>query len=335
MKKPVTRALFTGLLLLFGLALTQTAFAAETAEVSLPTFPVTLNGQTTSNQHSKYPLLVYRDITYFPMTYYDMRLLGLYTNWTAETGLEIKKNEKPFYEYLREVTDETNARTQTAQIAEGAIRVNGKAVDNSREPYPLLFFRDVTYFPLTWRFAVDEFGWQYTFDSENGLVITNPDAPFATPEEWNGGSGEWGGLMGTGEMLLFFTLDSGADPFGDRLPHPHTRLYNITGEDIELLPAAQTWEYQIYRLTGTDEELVYRRAFPFYSGPIAEQHWVYSDIADTAWKKTVTPGTYRLTVKHPEQFSYRASGTGEVLSVPVKGDGYAQQLSHVVTVEGQ
>ena len=41
------------------------------------------------------------------------------------------------------------------------------------EPYPLLTFRDVTYFPLTWRFAVDMFHWEYSFDSENGLVINS------------------------------------------------------------------------------------------------------------------------------------------------------------------
>ena len=38
------------------------------------------------------------------------------------------------------------------------ITVNGKTINNDEEPYPLLVFRDVTYFPLTWRFAVDEFG---------------------------------------------------------------------------------------------------------------------------------------------------------------------------------
>ena len=332
MKKRVTKVLFMGFLLLFGLVLVQTAFAAETVEVSLPTFPVTLNGQTTSNEHSKYPLLVYRDITYFPMTYYDMRLLGLKTEWTRETGLIIEKNEKPFYEYLREVTDETNARTQTAQIAEGAIRVNGTAIDNKQEPYPLLFFRDVTYFPLTWRFAVDEFGWQYTFDPENGLVITNPDAPFETPEEWNGGGDFWGSIMGSGEMLLFFNFGDGVQPFGDRLPHPHFMLYNITGQDIELLPASQTWEYQIYRLTGADEELVYRRAFPFYSGPIAARHYIFSDIEDTAWKRSATPGTYRLTVIGPEMFSYRIAGTEQVLQAPVKGDANAWQFPREVTV---
>ena len=49
----------------------------------------------------------------------------------------------------------------------------GKAIDNKKEEYPLLVFRDITYFPLTWRFAVDEFGWNYTFDSTKGLNITS------------------------------------------------------------------------------------------------------------------------------------------------------------------
>lgn len=51
--------------------------------------------------------------------------------------------------------------------------VNGEVIDNSKEKYPLLLFRDVTYFPLTWRFAVDEFGWNYTFDMEQGLQIAS------------------------------------------------------------------------------------------------------------------------------------------------------------------
>lgn len=307
--------------------------AAERVEVTLPEFPVTLNGQTTSSEHSRYPFLVYKDITYFPMTYHDGRLLGLYTRWTAESGLEIRKNDAPYYEYVREVTEETNARTHTAQIVKGPIRVNGTSIDNANEPYPLLLFRDVTYFPLTWRFAVEEFGWQYTFDSENGLVITNPEAPFETSEEWAGDSDYGLQIMGTGEMPLFFTLSDGVVPFGDRLPHPYYMLYNITGKDIELLPSTQPWEYQVYRLTGGEEELVYRKALPFYSGPLSEYHYLYAEIDDTVWKKSVTPGTYRLTVQYPEQFSYRAAGTEEDLRVPVKGDGYAQVLSHIVTIE--
>jgi hypothetical protein len=35
----------------------------------------------------------------------------------------------------------------------------------------LLSFRDITYFPMTWNFGVNEFSWDYSFDGENGLVI--------------------------------------------------------------------------------------------------------------------------------------------------------------------
>ncbi len=58
-----------------------------------------------------------------------------------------------------------------ATIAEFPIYVNDKNINNFMEEYPLLLFRDVTYFPLTWRFAVEEFGWSYYFDTTNGLVI--------------------------------------------------------------------------------------------------------------------------------------------------------------------
>ena len=324
-------AVIVSILFLAGL-FSVPARAAERVEVTLPEFPVTLNGQTTSSGYSRYPFLVYKDITYFPMTYHDGRLLGLYTRWTAESGLEIRKNDTPYYEYVRELTGEPNAGTQTAQIVEGPIRVNGTSIDNAGEPYPLLLFRDVTYFPLTWRFAVEEFGWQYTFDSENGLVITNPDAPFETSEQWDGDSDYGLVIMGTGDMPLFFTLGAAMN-LGDGVPHPVVKLYNITGQDIELLPPSQPWEYQIYRLIGTNEELVYRRAFPFYSGPLSEYHYLYSEIDDAVWKKSVTPGTYRLTVKHPEQFSYRVAGTEDILQVPVKGNGYAQELSRVITIE--
>ncbi len=66
-------------------------------------------------------------------------------------------------------------------------------IDNSNEEYPLLVFRDVTYSPLTWRFAVDEFGWKYSFDQNSGLVI-------------NSGSGTAAG----GLTLPIATLTTGA-----------------------------------------------------------------------------------------------------------------------------
>lgn len=308
--------------LLLAIAAAQTAFAADTVTVTLPAFPVTLNGQTTSNAYSRHPLLVYRDITYFPMTYCDCRLLGLRTEWTAKTGLSIDKNEDAFYEYTREVQTSPNAMSQRAQIATGRICVNGKTVDNAKEPYPLLFFRDVTYFPLTWRFAVDEFGWSYTFDTQNGLMIANSETVFETLEAWSGNVSDWGGLMGTGDLPIFCTFDNGTET-GASL-----RLYNVTGKAIRFLPENGHWEYRIYRLIGKSEELVYRRAIPFYSGTLDARNYAHWQI-DDGYRRFAEAGTYRLTVIHPNQYIYETT-EGRVETSPVSGIAYAQTFSATI-----
>ena len=150
------------------------AFAASgSVSVTLPGFAVTLNGTEIDNDYSQYPLIVYKDITYFPMTYYDCRFLGLETGWVnAETGLFIDTTgiQGAYHPYTQ---TSKNAKSAKAQIASFPITVNGQAIDNSKEEYPLLLFRDVTYFPLTWRFCVDEFSWKYSFSTADGLVISS------------------------------------------------------------------------------------------------------------------------------------------------------------------
>lgn len=59
----------------------------------------------------------------------------------------------------------------TAVIPSYPIYINGQRIDNSREAYPLLNFRGITYFPLTWRFVVDEFGWDETWSDETGYFL--------------------------------------------------------------------------------------------------------------------------------------------------------------------
>ena len=156
---------------------TAPALAADVT-VTLPTFPVTLNGVTMEQSKSQYPMLVYKDITYVPMTWADTRLLGLESSWTQQKGLIIEKvdvvqDQKTAQAAYKPYTVSTvNGKSYKASTASGKITVNGKSITNSSEKYPLLIFRDITYFPLTWRFAVTEFGWDYSFDAKNGLVIT-------------------------------------------------------------------------------------------------------------------------------------------------------------------
>jgi hypothetical protein len=168
------KRLIASLFMLTLLLWTGPALAASTVSVTIPSFAVSLNEMKfDNNDFERYPLLLYKDITYFPMTYYQSNLLNLNTNWTAESGLVITKGDPEAPKAFSRETSVTkrNSKTQTATVVDSKVTVNGKVIDNANERYPLLLFRDVTYFPMTWRFAVDEFGWKYTFDNTNGLNI--------------------------------------------------------------------------------------------------------------------------------------------------------------------
>jgi hypothetical protein len=163
-------AIAIALLLTFGLMPVGTGAAPSQVRVSLPRFDVTLNGMQVNNEYRQYPLIVYKDITYFPMTYYDCRFLGVETTWDADSGLGIEKTgiTGAYRDYAGKAK---NGNSYTAAIPAFDVTINGKRIDNTAEEYPLLLFRDVTYFPMTWRFCVDELGWEYHFDPSIGLVI--------------------------------------------------------------------------------------------------------------------------------------------------------------------
>lgn len=58
-----------------------------------------------------------------------------------------------------------------AKYADFPIVVNGQWVENESEEYPIIIFRDVTYFPMTWRFAVTEFNWTTSWEGMEGFSI--------------------------------------------------------------------------------------------------------------------------------------------------------------------
>ncbi|MCL2045346.1 MAG: DUF5050 domain-containing protein [Oscillospiraceae bacterium] len=173
MKKLIAMLVFTMLLTILVPGITLAS--SQSVQVTLPTFKVTLNGIQVDSSQRVFPLLVYKDITYFPMTYYDCQHLGLQTNWNSLTGFDINNTGiSGIYRDYR--GSSTNNRSYAATLVNSPVHVNGTPIDNADEAYPMLLFRGIIYFPLTWKFAVDEFSWTYSFNSIDGLVInsTNP-----------------------------------------------------------------------------------------------------------------------------------------------------------------
>ena len=147
------------------------AQAEKNVTVTIPVNGITVNGVKIENSHNQYPFIVYNDITYFPMTYNDCRFLGLETEWKGNTaGLAVEKTGITAA-YKPQKASAKNGGRYPASVPDFPVKVNGKTLDNSKEQYPLLSFRNVTYFPLTWEFGVKEFGWDYSFDGQNGLTI--------------------------------------------------------------------------------------------------------------------------------------------------------------------
>ncbi len=155
-------------------------------DISLPSFKITLNGHVIDNSYNKYPLLVYKDITYFPMTYHGARFLGLKANWYEKSKMYHNKGvlfigtcsnseKQSTFKMIR--NNHKNHKHDHAHIASYGLALNtvnpNNFIRSEEEEYPILNFRGITYFPLTWKYAVDQFGWEYSYTHEEGLKINS------------------------------------------------------------------------------------------------------------------------------------------------------------------
>ena len=93
MKKSLLAGIVLSVVLLTGIS--SPAMAAQKVTVTLPTFPVTMNGYEIPSLYNEYPLIVYNNITYFPMTWHYAAFLGLKTLWYDDTLTIEKKRLSP------------------------------------------------------------------------------------------------------------------------------------------------------------------------------------------------------------------------------------------------
>lgn len=154
------------------LSITPHAFASENeVTIKLPEFDVSLNGTIIDNSTESYPFIHHKGITYIPMTWDLSNALGLKLKWNAETGLNISKNtDMTVYEQKKFVKNNIGGLYQ-AKIVTFPVTVNGRVIDNTTADYPLLNFRNITYFPMTYHYMVTEFGSGYKWNNETGLAV--------------------------------------------------------------------------------------------------------------------------------------------------------------------
>lgn len=174
----VTAAAALSVMLIWPLPVSRAAALPE-VQAAFPAFPVTVNGTVTDQTHSPYPLLLHREITYFPMTWNYTSSLGLTVSWSKESGLSLDKKDGCI-PLAQDLTAEANANSGSSPAAVPApfpVKVNGKTIVNADEPYPVLLYRNIVYFPMTWRFAHEEFNWKTSWDGVRGFAIQSCTKP--------------------------------------------------------------------------------------------------------------------------------------------------------------
>ncbi|MCP1307778.1 hypothetical protein [Paenibacillus tyrfis] len=178
-KKPLAWLALCSLLLLCFPAATQAAAGGK--KVRLPDFPVLINGQTLDNSKLKYPFFVYKDITYLPLTWEYTRALAIALSFDQEKGLQLGMGGGQLSggfigwkkEAFRPDLSGSNPRNRayTATMPDFPVTIGNSYIDNGSEPYPLLEWNDVTYLPLTWKYAHDALGLELIWDDTKGLNV--------------------------------------------------------------------------------------------------------------------------------------------------------------------
>ncbi|MDR6555080.1 hypothetical protein [Paenibacillus qinlingensis] len=169
-------ALTTAAALLLTDPLTSAAYAASNSvKVSLPTYPVQINGGIIDSSKAQYPPIVYKDITYLPLTWDYTRSLSLEYTWSDSEGLHVNATGNHYQVPPAADKNSSNKKpTYTAELVNYPVFVNNKPIDNQLEEYPLLSFRDITYFPMTWHFMHDEFYMNLFWNPRDGFAVVGP-----------------------------------------------------------------------------------------------------------------------------------------------------------------
>lgn len=128
-------------------------------KVKIAPFRTEIDYMSVDNRYVQYPLITYKDITYFPMTFDLCGRLGLVSTYTNQDGLYITRTTSSFDvngNYFGGSAKNSYNTKYDAYIPEYPVYLNGIYIDNKKEEYPLVNFRGITYFPMTWRFAYEE-----------------------------------------------------------------------------------------------------------------------------------------------------------------------------------
>jgi len=140
-------------------------------QIAVPSFDFYINNEKIDYKTSEYPIITYKDITYFPMTWDYARMLGVTTEWSHEEGFKVKVEETSANvpNYKKNSNDEEYLY---AEVPEYPIYINNEKIEINKDVNPILNFRNITYFPMTEE-ILSKLEWEYSVSDEMVSVSQN------------------------------------------------------------------------------------------------------------------------------------------------------------------
>lgn len=153
---------------------------AKSVDVNLPNFDIYVNEVKVENDYKKYPFIVYRGITYFPLTYDDAKFMEWNLKWVKKTReLHVVSTEQVNYQWeeYKQVKGKTkNKKIMKAKTPAFKIKFGEKYLPKTIGKYPVLVYNHVTYIPLVNDYKYEDSCMSFVFSKEKGLEITRPES---------------------------------------------------------------------------------------------------------------------------------------------------------------
>ncbi len=128
---------------------------------------VYIDGERLESADGEYPVLTYKDVVYLPMTYSLIHKLGMAGEWDGEAFYVTLGAMDSDYALPAQLPSKALKNVYRCSKANYPVYIDGFKAES--DIYPIMCFDGVTYFPMTWDFAVEKLGlW---LEWEDGLRI--------------------------------------------------------------------------------------------------------------------------------------------------------------------
>lgn len=110
----------------------------------------------------EYPMFFYNEILYFPLTYNNCILVGLNIDFKEKTVFLEKRGftSEPMF-YNREYLEKASESEVTVSNCPFEVYVDGERYFD--EEFPILFYQDIVYIPMTWNTTNNVLKWDFSF----------------------------------------------------------------------------------------------------------------------------------------------------------------------------